>query len=135
MHPLNKIGAESFWNCQELSPADLLKSLEPQRSAVNQDEYSRAEWFWQRRPKVLFQNITCLFCYVVVLVCLIYSVPDSWLSLLVWLVAGASCSFVEWLRLDRWRSEYGSSLNRVLLARGDANKQTGNQGPDRPEWR
>ena len=122
MYPQKKVGADSFWNCDELSPADLIKSLPVERAVVNQDEFSRAEWFGNRRPKVLFKNLICLFCYVIVLVCLFYSVPESWLSLVVWVIAGASCSFVEWLRFDHWRNEYASSLKRILSARRNAKK-------------
>jgi hypothetical protein len=106
----------SIRNYDELSPTDLLQSLQLERAVVIKDEFSPAEWFWARRRKVLIENLICLFCYAVVLVCLLYCVPESWLSLPVWLIAGASCAFVEWFRLDHWRNEYNSSIKQILFA-------------------
>ena len=56
MQPRKKVGADPIRNYDELSPADLIQSLNFERTVINQDEFSRAEWFWNRRPKVLFEN-------------------------------------------------------------------------------
>jgi hypothetical protein len=115
MQPRKKIGVDPTRNYVELSPADLIKSLNLEPDAMDRDEFSRAEWFWNRRPKVLLENIVVLFCYTIVYVCLLYRIPENLSSLFVWTTAGASCAFVEWFRLDRWRNEYGSSIKRLLL--------------------
>jgi hypothetical protein len=115
MQPRKKVGAHSTWNYDELSPADLIESLNLEPAVIDRDEFSRAEWFWSRRPKVLLENLIFLFCYTIVFVCLLYLVPESCLLLFVWTVAGASCAFVEWFRLERWRNEYESSIKRALF--------------------
>ena len=113
MYPRKKAGADPLWNCDELPPGDLLKSLHLERAAINQDEFARAEWFWNRRPKILCENWMFFLCYIVVFVCLVYLVPESIPLLLVWMVAGISCAFVDGVRLDRWRNEYRSSIKRA----------------------
>jgi hypothetical protein len=115
MHPKKKVGANPIRNCDELSPTDLMESLNLERAVINQDEFSRAEWFWNRRPKVLSENLIFLFCYTIVFVCLLYRVPESCPLLLAWTVAGTSAALVEWFRLDRWRTEYQASIKRVLF--------------------
>jgi hypothetical protein len=122
MDPPRKVDAHSIRNYDELSPVDLIQSLMLERAMVNKDELSRAEWFWARRPRVLFESLICLFCYVVVFVCLLSGVPQSLPALIVWVIGGASCAVVEWFRLDHWRNEYNSSIKRLLLACRNANK-------------
>jgi hypothetical protein len=114
MQPQKKVGADPTPNYDELSPADLIESLNLAPAAIKQDEFLRAEWFWNRRPKVLFENLIFLFCYTIVFVCLLYRVPESGPLLLVWAVAGTSGALVEWSRLDRWKNEYESSIKRAL---------------------
>jgi hypothetical protein len=123
MHPRKNIGVDPTRNYDELSPADLIQSLNLERAVINRDEFSRAVWFWNRRPKVLFENLICLFCYTVVFVCLFYRVPESCPSLFVWMVAGTSCALVEWFRLDSWRNEYLSSIKRALFRCRNADRQ------------
>jgi hypothetical protein len=115
MQPRKRIDVDPIRNYVELTPADLIKSLNLETATVDQDEFSRVEWFWNRRPKVLMENLTALFCYTIVFVCLLYRIPEDFTPLLVWTLAGASCAFVEWFRLDRWRNEYESSIKRLLL--------------------
>ena len=115
MYPRKKVDADLIWNYDELPPADLIKSLHLERAAISQDEFSRAEWFWNRRPKVLSRSLMFFFCYLTVVVCLFYYVPETIPLLLVWIVAGASCAFVDHIRLNQWRNEYESSIKRVLL--------------------
>jgi hypothetical protein len=115
MQPPKKIGVDPTRNYDELAPADLVESLNFERAVLDQDEFSRTEWFWNRRPKVLLENPAFLFCYTIVFVCLLYGAPESCPLLFIWTVAGASGAFAEWFRLDRWRNEYQSSTKRVLL--------------------
>jgi hypothetical protein len=106
MYSRKKVGSDPIWKYEELPPAALIKSLHLERAAINQDEFSRAEWFWDRRPKVLSESLSFFFFYLTVLVCLFYLVPDTISSLLLWIVAWASCAYVDRLHLDRWRNEY-----------------------------
>ena len=114
MYPRKIVGADSTWN-YDVPPRALIKSFHLERAPINQDEFSRAEWFWNRRPNVLCENLTCFFCYIIVFVCLLYCVPESVPLLLVWMVAGVSCAFIDCVRLDRWRNEYRSSIKRAIV--------------------
>jgi len=115
MHPRKEVGADLTWHFGELPPAELLKSLHLERAANSQDEFYRAEWFWKRRPKVLSRSLVFFFCYLTVVVCLSYDVPETISLLLVWIVAGACCASIDHLRLNHWRNEYESSIKRVLV--------------------
>ena len=114
MHPRKKIGAESNWSCDEMPPAELIESFHLERVTIDQQEYSRAEWFWRRRPGILFTNFTVILSYLTVAVCFFYYLPQTALLLVVWIGAGASCIFVDHIRLNRWRREYESSIKRAI---------------------
>jgi hypothetical protein len=114
MHSQKNIGADPIWNCDEMPPAELFESFDIERTTIDQQEFSRAEWFWRRRPGILFTNPTVGFSYLIVAVCLFYYLPQTALLLVVWIGAGASCIFVDHIRLTRWRSEYESSIKRAI---------------------
>ena len=117
MSPRKTVGAVSIYD--ERPPAEVIKSLHLERAAINQDEFSRAEWFWNRRPKVLCETLTFYFCYIVVFFFLLYLVPKNIPSFLLWFVAGVSCAFVDCVRIDRWRNDYKSSIKRVIVHRSE----------------
>lgn len=115
MYSSKRAGIDSIWNYTEVCPTDLIKALHLEHAAIDQDEVLQAEWFWSRRPKVLCANLISLFCYIIILVSLIYFAPRSALFLVVWMAVGASCLFVDCCRLDRWQKEYASSIKRLIL--------------------
>jgi hypothetical protein len=115
IYPRKEIEADPAWKYEELPPAALVKALHLEPAAINQDELSRADWFWRRRPKVLSQSVSFFFFYLTVAVCLFYLLPGSVPFLLLWIVAGASCAFVDGISLNRWRNEYESSITRVVI--------------------
>ena len=117
MSPRKTVSAASIYD--ERPPGEVIKSLHLERAAVNQDEVSRAEWFWNRRPKVLCETLTFYFCYIVVFLFLLYLVPKNIPSFLLWFVAGVSCAFVDCVRIDRWRNDYKSSIKRVMVHRSE----------------
>jgi hypothetical protein len=114
MHSRKKVDTDPIWKYQNLPPASLIKSLDLEPAIIDQDELSRAEWFWSRRPIVLSESLSFFFFYLTVLVCLLYLVPDTISFLLLWIIAGASCAAVDRIRLDRWRNQYESSIKRVV---------------------
>jgi hypothetical protein len=114
MHPRIKVDARSAWNCDELSPSDLIESLHLERAAIDQDDFSRAEWFWSRRPRILCANFVVFFCYLIVIVCLFYFIPETSLFLIFWIGLGASCVFLDSIRLRRWGNEYELSISRII---------------------
>ena len=69
MYPQKKVGTCFTWN-YAVPPRALMNSFHFERAQINQDEFSRAEWFWNRRPKILCDNLTCVFCYIIDLVLL-----------------------------------------------------------------
>ncbi len=56
--------------------------------------------------------------YLTVAVCLSYYLPQTVLLLIVWTGAGASCIFVDYVWLTRWRNEYESSIKRAICLSG-----------------
>jgi hypothetical protein len=97
------------------TPGDVIKSLHLDRAAINQDEYSRAEWFWKRRPKALCETLTFYFCYIAVFVCLLCLVPQNVLLFILWFVAAVIFGITDCIRVDRWRNEYKSSIKRAVV--------------------
>lgn len=114
MCPRNNAEPDPNWKFQELPPADLIQSESPETALIAQEEFSRAEWFWRRRPKILSASLTFLLSYLTVVVCLFYYVPETISFLLLWIVVGASCAVFDSLRLNRWRKEYESSVQRMI---------------------
>jgi hypothetical protein len=115
MYPGKKFDADPVWKYEELPPTALIKSLHLEPAAIDQDEFRRAEWFWSRRPKVLSESLGFFFFYLTVAVCLFYLVPDTIPFLLLWIVAGASCAYVDHIYLNWWRTEYESSIKRIVI--------------------
>jgi len=115
MYPGKKLGADPIWNCPELCPADLIESFDLIPALINQDELLRAEWFWNRRPRVLCANALLLFSYIPVFVCALYVFPECAAPLLAWMVVGASGVIVDGVRLDRWKREYELSIRRLIF--------------------
>ncbi len=109
------VSAKTPWRYEELPPAVLIESLQPDRAAIDQDEFSRAEWFWNRRPEMLCGSLAFVFCYLAVFVCLLCLVPDTILLLFGWIVAGAIGGFVEGVCLERWRNDYEASITRIIV--------------------
>jgi hypothetical protein len=93
----------------------VIASLDLKPAFMNQDELLRAEWFWNRRPRVLCANAFLLFSYILVFVCVLYVAPECVAPLLAWIVVGASGVAVDCVRLERWRREYALSIKRLIL--------------------
>jgi len=114
MYPRKKVDARSVWSRDELSPADLIESLQLERAAIDQDDFCRAEWFWSRRPRIVSANPVFFFIYLIVIVCLFYFFPETSLFLIFWSGVGASCVFLDSIRLRRWSNEYELSISRII---------------------
>jgi hypothetical protein len=85
MSPRKTVSAVSFDG--ERPPGEVIRSLHLERAAINQDEFARAEWFWNRRPKVLCETVTFYFDYIVAFFSLLYLVPKSVPLFLLWFLA------------------------------------------------
>jgi hypothetical protein len=115
MYPRKDVDGNPAWKYEELPPAALIESLHLEPVEIDQDEFGRAEWFWSRRPKVLSESVCLFFFYLTVAVCLFYLLPGTIPFLFLWIVAGASCAFIDGIYLNRWRKEYESSITRVPI--------------------
>ena len=115
MHSRKKVEANPIWKYEELPPTALIESLHLEPTTVDPDEFSRAEWFWSRRPKVLSESPGFFFFYLIVAVCLFYLVPDTLWFFLLWIVAGVICASIDQIRLNRWRKEYESSIKGIVI--------------------
>jgi hypothetical protein len=115
MYSRKKAEVDLIWKYEELPPGALMESLHLEPARVDQDELSRAEWFWSKRPKVLSESLSFIFFYLIVFSSLSYFVPSTVSVLLLWVVAGATCASVDRIRLDRWRNEYESSMERIVI--------------------
>src|SRR5580704_3285995 len=114
MYPRKKVGVYSTWN-YAVPPRALMNSFHLERAAINQDEFSRAEWFWNRRPKALCETLTFYCCYTLVFICLLCFVPHSVPLFILWFVAAVIFGIVDCIRVDRWRREYKSSIKRAIV--------------------
>jgi hypothetical protein len=114
MKPRKKIGADNICNCDAMPPGELIESLHLDSAIIDRHEFSRAEWFWRRRPGILFANLSVIFSFLTIAVCLFYYLPQTAFFFLTWIGAGVSCVFVDYLRLTRWRNEYESSIRRAI---------------------
>jgi hypothetical protein len=115
MYSRKKVDVDPIWKYEELPPGALIKCLHLEPAAIDRGELSRAEWFWSRRPKVLSESVSSFFCYVIVLVCLLYLTPETIWLLLLWILAGVSCASIEHIRLNRWRNEYESTIKAIVV--------------------
>jgi hypothetical protein len=115
MYSQKKVCSGFSWKYEELPPIALMRSLQLGPAAIDQDQFTRAEWFWSRRPKVLSESVSFLFFYLTVLVCLFYLVPETIWLLLLWTLAGVSCVSIDHIRLNRWRNEYELSIKAIVV--------------------
>jgi hypothetical protein len=103
------------WKYPKFPPAELRELSDIPDSAIDPSERTRAEWFWNRRPRFLFnESIVFFISYVTVGACLIYQLPSTIAGGLLWIVAGLIAALADFWRSKRWRSDYESSIARML---------------------
>lgn len=100
----------------------LIKFLHLEPAAIDQDEFSQAEWFWSTPPKVLSRSLSFLFFYLTVLVCLLYLVPDTIWFFILWILAGATCASIDHIRLNRRKMSTSQVLQGSLFICRNHNK-------------
>ena len=103
------------WKYPKFPPAELLELSEIPDSVIDPSERTRAEWFWNRRPRfVLNESIVFFISYVTVGAFLLYQVPSTIAWVVLWIVAGLIAALVDFWRSKRWRSDYESSIARMF---------------------
>src|SRR5215467_6844891 len=102
------------WKYEELSPARLLERLNLLEYSGENDEFTRANWFWGRRPRVL-TTASCLVWLIVVagLPFWLFIVPVIGLPLIVISLMMVNIDIVQSLR---WRRQYELSIDRLIGA-------------------
>ncbi|MBV8214756.1 MAG: hypothetical protein JOZ08_16230 [Verrucomicrobia bacterium] len=97
---------------EELSPARLLERLNLLADSRENDELTRANWFWGRRPRVLTTASYLVWLIVIAgLPFWLFSVPVIGLPLIVILLMMVNIDIVQSLR---WRRQYELSIDRLI---------------------
>jgi len=105
---------EQKWKYEELSPARLLERLNLLEYSREHDEFARANWFWDRRPRAL--TIASYLVWFIVIVGLSFwliIVPVIGLPLIVISLMMVNIDIVQSLR---WRRPYELSIDRLIGA-------------------
>jgi hypothetical protein len=100
------------WKYEELSPVRLLEKLELQTYPTDTAELARANWFWNRRPRLL--PVTSYILWLIVALGLplwLFIVPTAGVPLL---IISAVTIDTEIVRSVRWRRQYEVSIDRLI---------------------
>ena len=111
----------------EWSPDVILCALSREISNVQEDEYQRALWLWQRRPKRLLYRRICLSIAVLLAATIVnvltFLWPDSEVKagLIICSYAADSVGIIlsivvlyEAYRWGKWFTDYWKAIDRVL---------------------
>ena len=102
------------WKYEELSPARLLERLNLLEYSGENDEFTRANWFWTRRPRVLTMASHLVWLIVIAgLPFWLFILPVIGLPLIVILLMMVNIDVVQSLR---WRRQYELSMDRLIGA-------------------
>ena len=105
---------EQKWKYEESSPARLLERLNLLAYSRENDELTRANWFWTRRPRVLTMASCLVWLIVIVgLPCWLFILPVIGLPLIVISLMMVNIDIVQSLR---WRRQYELSIDRLIGA-------------------
>jgi hypothetical protein len=105
---------EQKWKYEELSPARLLEKLKLLEYSREDDELTRANWFWARRPRVLTTASYLVWLIVIVgLPFWLFIVPVIGLPLIVISLMMVNIYILQSLR---WRRQYELSIDRLIGA-------------------
>lgn len=114
-HDFNAINR---WRFPELSPSDLLRSLNCDLSDVDHAEFLRARWMWTRKPKPFLEDGLFGYLILALIGLVLLVIPDAGIVLaLAWCFAVRLILAKEAVRFGRWRREYESSIGRVIRSR------------------
>jgi hypothetical protein len=105
---------EQKWKYEELSPARLLERLNLLAYSRENDELTRANWFWARRPRVLTTASYLVWLIVIAgLPFWLFIFPVIGLPLIVVSLIIVNIDIVQSLR---WRRQYELSIDRLIGA-------------------
>jgi hypothetical protein len=105
---------EQKWKYEELSPARLLERLNLLEYSIENDEFARANWFWNRRPRLLTTASYLVWLIVIVgLPFWLFIFPVIGLPLIVISLMMVNIDIVQ---SSRWRRQYELSIDRLIGA-------------------
>jgi nitrate reductase gamma subunit len=106
--------AVNCWRFPELPPSDLLNSLNLNLSGINQAEFFRTQWMWDRKPKSLLGDGLSAYLLLFFIGLLLLLVPFVGIILSpIWSLAMLLMAVKDSVRLVRWRRDYESSVIRL----------------------
>ena len=100
------------WKYEQLSPVKLLERSKRHRYPPDNDELVRANWFWNRRPR-LHQATSCTVWFIVALglPLWLFMFPAIGVPLI---IVAAVNAYTEIVRSVRWRRQYERSIDRLI---------------------
>ena len=105
---------DQIWKYEELSPLEFLGRSEQHSHTVVEDELTRAQWFWSRRPRVL--SIASWIVWFVAAIGAPFWILAWALIGVPLLIAALTMVPIEIVRSVRWRRDYESSIDRLIRA-------------------
>jgi hypothetical protein len=103
---------DQSWKYEAAAPVQILENLKLDRCQPNNDELVRAEWFWNRRPRLL--RMTSYVVWLLAALGLpfwLFIIPAIGIPLL---VISAVAVDTEIVQSVRWRRQYELSIDRLV---------------------
>ncbi len=103
---------DAHWKYEQLSPVQLLEKSKLHSYPTDNDELTRANWFWSRRPRLL--PVASCIAWLIVALGLpfwLFIVPSIGVPLL---IMAAVIVDTEIVRSVRWRRQYELSIDRLI---------------------
>jgi hypothetical protein len=103
---------DQYWKYEASSPVQILEKLKLDRCQQNNDELARADWFWNRRPRLL--RATTYFAWLLAALG-----PPFWLFIIPaigvpLLIISAVVVDAEIVQAVPWRRQYELSIDRLV---------------------
>jgi len=104
---------ENEWRFPDVAPARLHELLGS--PVVDPTELIRAEWMWQRRPRLMLGEGVFGYCLIVGIGVALLLVPQTGILLdLIWLIISSLLVASDTVRSNRWRRDYEAALDRLI---------------------
>ena len=109
------------WKFPEISPYSLQRWLDLDLRRVNYEEFKRAEWMWNRKPRSFLGQGVSGYILLVFVASLLLLVPHLGILLAAaWCLAIVVAIANDTVRLARRRREYEAGMVRVIRSGREA---------------
>ena len=103
------------WKFPEMPPRAILTKIQADKFLLDDAEFKRAQWFWNRRPSLILGEDWLVYALVMLLGLGLFLVPFWGVTLSCsWITAALVGIFSDIVRLSRWRRDYEQSVARLL---------------------